>query len=93
MILYVFNLADMVTTLIALFFGLQEANPIARFLIGIHPVLFVAVKTVPMYYLCRWLEKQAVKSRVTAVLYWFTVFAHVAVVAWNIVNTVIFTMQ
>lgn len=57
MILYILNLADLVSTLLALSLGAVELNPIMDFCISIHPAVFTLVKLVPAYWLCRWLEK------------------------------------
>lgn len=57
MILYVLNLADLISTLLALSLGAVELNPIVDFCISIHPAVFALVKIFPAYWLCRWLEK------------------------------------
>lgn len=84
MILYLLNLGDLVSTLIALSHGICEANPVMRFLLDIHPVLFVAVKTIPAYYLCMYL---ATKSRKW--VYWSIAGIYAVTVAWNVFNIMI----
>ena len=59
MTLYILNLFDLVSTLLALSHGAVEMNPIAALLQELHPALFPFVKIVPAFFLCRWLERNA----------------------------------
>lgn len=80
MILSTLNLADLATTLYALRIGLEEINPIAARIIGIHPALYGTVKIAAMP-LCLWLERNGSRwSR------WAVVAAYAITVANNIIN-------
>ena len=78
MILYILNLFDLVSTLIALSHGAAEMNPLMDFCFSIHPALFTLVKmsALPLFL---WLER---KSKI----YPYVVGAYAATVWWNIVN-------
>lgn len=77
MILVIFNIADLITTLVALSNGLQEHNPLVHWMICIHPIVFVLAK-IAILPLCLWLRDK--KS------YLFMVGFAAATVWWNIVN-------
>lgn len=79
MILYILNLLDLLTTAIALDMGGVEMNPLANWLIGVHPMLFVFCKIVvvgALILLLVWKENWKAL--------WFLFMLHVAVVANNI---------
>ncbi len=82
MILYLLNLADLVSTLISISYGLVEMNPFMALCLYIHPVVFAVIK-LAAYPLCRWLER---KSKA----YPYLVGAFAATVWWNIVNYIYF---
>ena len=79
MILYIFNIADLITTLIALSLGLQEYNPLVWWMICIHPAVFVLAK-IAVLPLCLWLRDK--KS------YLFVAGFAAATVWWNIVSII-----
>jgi len=85
MILYLLNIADLFSTVIALAHGLVEMNPFLNFLMGLHP----AVKIIPAYYLCMWLAKNARRSRAARIRYTVICGIYAFMVAWNIVNTAV----
>lgn len=87
MILYLLNIADLFSTVIALAHGLVEMNPFLNFLMGLHPAVFPAVKVIPAYYLCMWLAKNARRSRAARIRYTVICGIYALIVAWNIVNT------
>ncbi|MBQ8331131.1 MAG: hypothetical protein IJX94_01360 [Clostridia bacterium] len=52
-LLYVFNIIDTITTLyLTQIIGLEEANPVCRFLLSVGPVLFVVVKLAVVTFCC-----------------------------------------
>lgn len=77
MILFILNIADLITTLIALSHGLQEHNMLVCWMLMINPIVFVLAK-IAILPLCLWLRDK--KS------YLFVVGFAAATVWWNIVN-------
>lgn len=79
MVLYLLNLLDLLTTAIALDMGGVERNPVANFLIGVHPMLFIFCKVVVvglMVLVLMWTDsRKAIR---------FLSWIHAAVVAWNV---------
>lgn len=92
MALYLLNLLDLVSTLLALSWGAVEMNPIVAFLMGIHPALFPLVKIVPAYFLCRWLARNAKESSAARGRYIGIVIIYAAVVANNLRHIVNFIL-
>lgn len=82
---YILNILDLALTLYALQLGAVELNPIMNFVIGIHPLLFLFVKTVPAYLLCRWLENNARKTKAARVRFNIITIIYAAVVANNLI--------
>ena len=78
MILYILNLLDLLTTAVALDLGGIELNPVADFLIGVHPMLFVFAKVVVVGLLVLFLEWRDSRKAIK-----FLCWLHAAVVAWN----------
>jgi hypothetical protein len=88
MILYILNLADLASTFFALSIGLDELNPIARFLFDTHPMLAAFVKIVPMFFLCRFIAKCGKKDNMSAIVYWILVGWYAATVVLNIGSSI-----
>jgi len=93
MTLYLLNLADLASTLLGLSRGLEEINPIINTLLHIHPALFVLVKVVVAYPLCRHIARAAKKSRVDKFIYAAIVAVYTATVAQNLKKTFIFAWE
>lgn len=77
MILYILNLADLITTAMGSWMGLSELNPLVGGLIATAPALYVVIK-ISIFPLCLWLRHK--KS------YLLAVGAYGATVVWNIMN-------
>ena len=84
MIIYLINILDLVSTLIALSHGAVELNPFLRVLMDIHPAVFPLVKIFPAYFLCMWLERNAKKSKGAKTRYIAIIFIYALVVANNL---------
>lgn len=92
MILYILNIVDLISTLVALSCGLVEINPIMNLIIRIHPALFLFVKIVPAYFLCWWLRENAKKNKSARNRYIIINCIFAMVVVWNIICTIIWVM-
>ena len=79
MILYILNFLDLLTTAIVLGMGGIELNPVADFLIGVHPMLYVFCKLVVGGWLILVLILTESRKSIR-ILCWF----YAAVVAWNL---------
>lgn len=79
MVLYLLNLLDLLTTAMALDLGGVELNPVANFLIGVHPMLYVFCKVVVVGLLILFLEWMDSRKAIR-----FLSWLHAAVVVWNV---------
>lgn len=86
MTLYLLNLADLISTLLAISHGLVERNPVVNFMLHTHPMIYPVVKLIPAYYLCDWLAQNARANRPARKRYAAIVCIYAAVVVWNILN-------
>lgn len=84
MILYLLNLADLASTLIALSHGLVEMNPIINAMLSIHPILFPAVKIILAFPLSMWLARNARRDKRAMARYIAVVGIYAVMVIWNI---------
>ncbi len=82
-LLSVFNTIDTFSTLyLVQALGLEEANPVCRFLLGISPVLFLAVKLVG-FNLVLWYLWRLREHKLARVLTWIPFIAYALLVAYH----------
>ena len=78
---YLLNLADLALTLCALSLGLAEGNPLAAWLIRLHPAVYGAVKiaALPLFL---WLDKHGSRwsRRIVTAAYVITVANNIAAI-------------
>ena len=75
---HVGNFMDLLLTMYAISRGVEEANPIMNWLLGISPFLFSAVKLILFS-----LAIEFVAKRMPSVLKWIALM-YMAVVAWHV---------
>lgn len=87
MILYFLNLLDHVSTLIALECGAVELNPLLNTIIDFYPPLLHFVKIFLAFFLCLWLEHNAMfnppareRLAIITAIYSFVVINNIAVI-------------
>ena len=84
MIVYVLNLLDLACTYYFLCRGGEELNPVAQWLIEVHPVAFPFAKIIVAGALCYMLEHLAKTEPATKIALWIITGWYTAIVAYYI---------